>query len=382
MSARAKASTAGSNLRPGRRTALIVAIALFASLVLGVSLAAAVAPVATVENASGVDATSAHVEGEVDPQGKETSWRFEYITDAKFQENLANTLPGFEGASSGPQGSLEAAAPATAVEGELKGLQPNTTYHLRLFAENEDGPTEDVAANFATDEIAPTLSKPLHHQLGEGEVAIAGYANPHNSAVSNCHFDYGPTASYGQSVACEPTPPTDNQANLVRAELSLTPGATYHFRFSVTNGAGTSESADATFVPRKAPAEGACANAGFIGVGFLPGCRAWEMVSPPDKNGGSVMRDSSRIRAASDGSAVGFGSLQGFAGVLGAGIVFEYIAQRSTDPDPGHNGWSTHASLRSRSRGPFSAPLAQMNPTTPESSRLTSPKLYSGPGAR
>lgn len=73
----------------------------------------------------------------------------------------------------------------------------------------------------------------------------------------------------------------------------------------------------------------------------LPDGRAYEMVSPVQKNGGDVVADTQRTRAAADGSAVGFTSLSGFAGNLGTGVSSDYIAVRSTSPAPSMNGWVT-----------------------------------------
>lgn len=75
---------------------------------------------------------------------------------------------------------------------------------------------------------------------------------------------------------------------------------------------------------------------------FLPDCRAYEMVSPPDKNGGNVIAYGERTRAAADGSAVAFSALTGFGDALGTGIASEYMSIRSTSANPGDNGWSTH----------------------------------------
>ncbi len=72
----------------------------------------------------------------------------------------------------------------------------------------------------------------------------------------------------------------------------------------------------------------------------LPDGRAFEMVSPPDKNGGDVMSQGTRTRVSIDGDAVSFASLSGFSDILGSGISAEYLSSR--DGVAGTNGWSTH----------------------------------------
>lgn len=94
----------------------------------------------------------------------------------------------------------------------------------------------------------------------------------------------------------------------------------------------------AAFLGSGAPSVGAAE--AFPGQGFLPDNRAWEMVSPPDKNGGQVAPTSQRTHAATDGSGITFISSAGFADVQGTGIGTEYMALR--DPAAGGNGWLTH----------------------------------------
>jgi hypothetical protein len=82
---------------------------------------------------------------------------------------------------------------------------------------------------------------------------------------------------------------------------------------------------------------GAAVPAGAV---VLPDGRGYELVSPPDKNGGDVMASSGRVRAAADGSAATFASLGGFGDVQGSGVAFDYLARRTGTPDT--SGWITH----------------------------------------
>jgi hypothetical protein len=74
---------------------------------------------------------------------------------------------------------------------------------------------------------------------------------------------------------------------------------------------------------------------------FLPDCRAYEMVSPVDKNNGDILPESTLVHAAADGHAVSFASLTGFADAVGTGTQVEYMSVR--DATSGTTGWSTHA---------------------------------------
>jgi hypothetical protein len=442
-----RATGSTGDRRRRSRPVLVLAAALLASLVLGVALASAVAPTVTIENASEVGYTAAKVEGTVDPQGQPTTYRFQYVADAQYQENLANSLEGFEGATTGLEEFTEAAGP---VSGELTELAPGTEYHLRLVAENGDGPSEAIAAatlttgsvsapvvtiapvttftatsahlvghvnpggtdpafnttwhfectpecpgnlsggeiaadesshqveadagglepntayqvklvaanlggeaiaetaatpSFKTPAVAPVIGAVPNVPLSERSVRIRGVVNPRNSTIEDCHFEYGPTASYGQSAPCEQEPGSGGAPVIVSADVSvLQPGATYHFRLLAKSAAGTTPGEDQTFVPFAAEAAGECANQARRAEQSsttLPDCRAYEMVSPPDKNGGDVMSQGTRTRVSTDGDAASFTSLAGFGDVAGTGISTTYLSKRTAAP--GTQGWSTHS---------------------------------------
>jgi hypothetical protein len=242
---------------------LAIAAAVLASLVLGASLANATAPTVTVEPAE-AGFTTAKVEGHVNPEGQTTSWRFQYVSDAQYQQNLTEAMPGFQGAADGPSGSLES---AETVAGELTELTPNTTYHLRLFAENADGPDVAVAPNFTTKEVtAPVLPKVEATEVeyttakASGEVELADPDPAFDTTM--CRFEYVTDQQFtdegnsfaaaepnGQLVDCTPNPVLGSQSQPVTVEAQLGglhSGTLYHLRLVATNKGG-SEAVASTF---------------------------------------------------------------------------------------------------------------------------------------
>jgi hypothetical protein len=98
----------------------------------------------------------------------------------------------------------------------------------------------------------------------------------------------------------------------------------------------------AAFLGSGAPSAGAAQI--FPGQEFLPDNRAWEMASPPSKNGGYAIPRTRRSQAAADCAtecAIVFSSLAGFADAQGTGVAVDYMAVR--DPEAGENGWAVHA---------------------------------------
>jgi hypothetical protein len=190
----------------------------------------------------------------------------------------------------------------------------------------------------------PTVLTGTNTFDNRGGTIVRGYVTPNGSPVSECRFEYGLTEGYGESAACEGEVGAGSKPVEVTLDVrGLKAGATYHFRIVATNGWGTSESEDSVFVAPAEEQQESCSNAGMPGVGFLPGCRGWEMVSSNAKAGADVALFSEGVRAANDGSAASFYSLGGFGDVLGSSVGFEYMGVRSETPAPGNQGWVTHS---------------------------------------
>jgi DNA-binding beta-propeller fold protein YncE len=84
---------------------------------------------------SEVSYTSAKLSGTVNPNGHNTTCRFEYVTDVQFNAS------GFAEAQSTPcAGSPGAGSSSVAVEAELSALHASTKYHVRLSGENRGIP--------------------------------------------------------------------------------------------------------------------------------------------------------------------------------------------------------------------------------------------------
>ncbi|HTR75440.1 MAG TPA: hypothetical protein VMH33_09330 [Solirubrobacterales bacterium] len=110
---------------------------------------------------------------------------------------------------------------------------------------------------------------------------------------------------------------------------SLTPETVYRYRVVADNGSGSAIGPERT-LGTEAPTNAFA----------LPDGRAWEMVSPVDKGGGSVglpgtLFGGGDFQAAAGGGAVTWSSAYSFAGGTGAPGVSQYLSTR------GGSGWST-----------------------------------------
>jgi sugar lactone lactonase YvrE len=84
---------------------------------------------------------------------------------------------------------------------------------------------------------------------------IKGVVDPGGNSTVDCHFEYGPTAAYGQSVPCSPSPGSATIRTGVSAALTGLTGSTdYHYKVVEQSSGGTVSGTDETLTtPSQAP---------------------------------------------------------------------------------------------------------------------------------
>lgn len=223
------------------RRATLIAVAILACWgVLALSAAAArAAQHAVTGAASGVQATSATLNGIVEANGKPAAYHFDYgSTTAYGEETAAVALP----PSTEP-------APATS---EVLALTPNTTYHFRLVVAIENTNKETIKTLLGGDASFTTPGPPqITGEPGEGlshsEQIIRAQVNP-EQLETTYRVEYGPTTAYGTSApGAGPIPPGTTPVAVEATLKGLQLGGTYHYRVVAVNAAGTTFGADEEF---------------------------------------------------------------------------------------------------------------------------------------
>lgn len=316
-----------------------------------------VPPTATIDPVTTFTANSATFTGSVNPNGLQTNYRFEYSSDDFATVKSAPLTD----ADAGPVGSNNA------VQQDVVGLEPNTTYEVRLVATKSfgGGTVTTAPQPFTTTATQPRMIAAGTFPGGSDTGVILFATIDPEGQPTTYHFEYGTDASYGQSTPVESAGAGNaEQVQLVRLN-GLDPDTTYHFKAVATNPSGTVESGDETF---STAASAPCPNESLrFGVAAkLPACRAYEMVSPIDKNGGDIETAeqeaglgshlASAYRQASvNGGKITYSSATAFGDAIGGHWSNQYLATR------GDAGWSTHA-ISSRRGRTVVEPAGSFNP--------------------
>ncbi|MGC1852003.1 MAG: hypothetical protein WA687_06145 [Solirubrobacterales bacterium] len=283
--------------------------------------------------ANPVAETSATLNGSVNPKG-------EAVTECFFRWGETTAYGQPELPCEPSAGEIGTGSVPVPVHVNLTGLERGTVYHFRLIAEvgGEAEPGSDL--------VFKTLGPPVisdEHVVGatDTEASLRGLVNPEGFATS-CHVEHGTTALYGQSTPAEAIG-SDRSDHLFAVTLKgLTPGTTYYWRIVCTNSSDTTEGEDQTVSTFNPPGVSPCPNEAFRGgiSTFLPDCRAYEMVSPIDKNGGNILvLNEGTVQASPDGDKLTYNALPTFGDVQNSFIVNQYLASRRERGQP-EEGWS------------------------------------------
>jgi hypothetical protein len=206
--------------------------------------------------------------------------------------------------------------------------------------------------------VPPTIGAEYAISVGSEDATLGAEINPRFWADTTYFIQYGInpcSATSCESSILAPGAPLGAGAvgKLVKTAgdqiTGLLPGVTYHYRFvAASGGGGPVYGQERTFTTFPAPAGsgGGCPNDAFrVGASsFLPGCRAYEMVSPVDKNGGDAVllgelaRFAELNQSSSDGSRFTFASKSAFSGAQSAPGINQYISVRDQA-----QGWQTRS---------------------------------------
>jgi hypothetical protein len=224
---------------------------------------------------------SVTLDGTVNPDGLPvTSCEFEYGTGASYGNSVpCEPSPGSD-------------ADTVTVHADVTGLTPLTRYHYRLVVANANGANAGIDRTF----LAPRRAKVDGESVlnvASSSATLAGQVDP-GGADTTYRFEYGLSSSYGESISGDAGSGTGD-VEVSAHPQDLQPGSTYHYRLVAESPLGTATGEDQTFMT-----EAAVSSSG------LPDGRAWEMVSPPNKQGASLLQIGSGrlLQAAAGGGAL------------------------------------------------------------------------------
>jgi hypothetical protein len=194
--------------------------------------------------------------------------------------------------------------------------------------------------------VTPTIKATWVTDVNSTAVNLRSEVNP-GGLSSTYRFEYISQAAYEANLAS--APPKEGFANALRAPVSggaplgsgsipiavvqhagsLSPLTTYRYRVVASNSSGTTTGPEHPFTTEESAP-----------VFHLPDGRAWEMVSPIDKDGGAIQApgtlfDGGDFQAAASGSAFAYSSATAFADAKSAPPVSQYLSARTS------GGWAT-----------------------------------------
>jgi len=196
-----------------------------------------------------------------------------------------------------------------------------------VYADSGDGLVEIFSKSVV---LEPSVDGESVAGVVATSATLQAQINP-NGTDTTYYFQYGQDTSYGINL---PSPPGidagagESDQSITVQPQGLQPDTTYHYRVVAVNKYGTVAGPDHAFTTQVANP-----------LAELPDGRAYEQVSPPNKDGADVLGISLNAygltQASEDGDAIAYHVKQAFAEPQASSAVNTYVARR------GSGGWYT-----------------------------------------
>jgi Ca2+-binding RTX toxin-like protein len=191
-----------------------------------------VTPTVATRPATQIGADRATLNGDVNPQGRNTSWYFEYGPTTSYGSQTSATAMG--------NGTT-----TLAVSFEVTGLTSSTTYHYRVVAISPGGTVRGPDASFAT-LGPPAVQTGVVTRLSTSNAVVAGSVDPRGLAATYW-VEYGRTTAYGLRTGSSSLQAGTGVTAVSFPLAGLAPGMRYHYRVVAQSAGGTTVGDDRSF---------------------------------------------------------------------------------------------------------------------------------------
>ena len=252
-----------SGLQPGTTIHYRIAARSDAGTVFGRdrSFSTSAGPTVATGPATEIGATTANANGSVNPNGRSTSWWFEYGTTTRYGSRTPAS----------PAGSGRGTVP---VQVRLSSLPVASEIHYRLVAESSGGRVYGADVSFRTNG-PPTVTTGVVTGLGISRAVVSGTVNPHGVSTK-WWVELGRTPSLGARTTDVLIGSETSPVSVSRQLEGLTPGVRWWFRVVAESAGGRTTGAIASFATAPVPRDSArrpvrCTIVGTVGPDVLRG---------------------------------------------------------------------------------------------------------------
>ena len=205
---------------------VLTAVVVAAGSVAGIATAAS-SPSVVTGSVSAVKQGSAVLHGTVNPNGRSTTYFFQWGLTTAYGAVSATHSAG-------------AGTKATAVHVTAAQLIPGTRYHYRLVATNGSGQSVGADHTFKTaGHPPPGVATGPASGVSSTTATLTGVVNP-NGATTTYEFQFGLTTAYGMQTTAATLTAGAVPVPVSQTLTGLTPGTVFHYRIVALHGSTVS----------------------------------------------------------------------------------------------------------------------------------------------